>query len=296
MSSLSPHPELAEAEGPPLVGQPQTLRDILANTAIQNPTSNAVISCYQNSQLLPVPNTPPQDDPAKTVWTYKQLVEAADRLAASFYSRGIRKNMHVVVFLYNSAEWALLFWTCAKLGATFVPLDARGVLRKEAVLYFLKVKEPAVLVVSDSPAAVALQQSHEALLRDIPLKLTVESDDAFPSEWACLADVMSCFEASTADSSDCDGIEINAQQDIALMVFTSGTSGLPKACPHSGKTLWAACMTANVIRPRGPMDSVVQHLPWSHIFACWDMLSFWSAGAKSYFHQRSSNPRRPLMQ
>ena len=157
MGSLNLEPFLAEAEGQPLFGQPQTLRSILANTTTRNSTNRAIVSCYQSSQLLSVLDTPPQNNTSKLVWTYQQLNEAADRLAAAFYSRGVRKAMRVVVLLYNSAEWVLLFWACAKLGATFVPLDPRGVPRFEVTKHFLAVTKPAVLVVNDSPAAATLQ-------------------------------------------------------------------------------------------------------------------------------------------
>ena len=293
MGSLSVQTCLAEAEGQPLLGQPQTLRSILADTATRNPTNHAVVSCHQSPQLLPVLNKPPPDDLGKLEWTYKQLVEGADRLATSLYSRGVRKNMRVVVFLYNSAEWALLFWACAKLGATFVPLDPRGVPRVEAVLYFLRVTKPAVLVVMDSPAAVILQQSHEALLRDIPLKLTVESDGVIPAGWTCLAHVIH-FEDCTTDSSGIDSIEIDVKEDTALIFFTSGTTGHPKACSFSGKTLWATCVAANAVRRVGPTDSLVQHLPCSHIFSCENMLSFWSAGATVIFPSKIFDPKATL--
>ena len=293
MGSSSLEPFLAEAEGQPLLGQPQTLRSILASTATRNLTNRAVVSCHQISQLWPAPDTPPQNDSGKLVWTYGQLIEAADRLAASFYSRGVRKNMRVVVLLYNSAEWVLLLWACAKLGATFVPLDPRGIPRVEAMEYFLAVTKPAALVVNDSPAAVTLQQSHEATLRDVPLKLTVESDSAVPAGWAGLAHVVH-FMDSTTDSSGIDSIEIDPQVDIALIVFTSGTSGLPKACPFNGKALGATCLASNMIWPREPTDSLIQHLPCSHIFACGDMIRYWSAGATVVFPSRVFDPKATL--
>lgn len=293
MGSLDVHPKLAEAEGQPLLGRPQTLRSILADTAARYPTNRAVVSCHQIPQLMPVLSTPPQGDQGKLVWTYKQLNEAADRLAASFYSRGVRRNMRVVVFLHNCAEWALLFWACAKVGATFVPFDARGVPRVEAVHYFLAVTKPAVLVVDDPSAAVTLQQSHETLLREISLKLTVESDSATPSGWACLANVVHAAYSST-DSNDFHSIEIDVHKDTTLIVFTSGTSGLPKACPFNGKTLWAICMAANMIWPRESTDSVLQHLPCSHVFACADMLLAWSAGAAVIFPSKVFDPKATL--
>ena len=293
MNCFDVHARLAEAEGPPLLGQPQTLRSILSDTATRNPTNRAVVSCHQTPQLLPVSSLPSQGDSGKLVWTYKQLIEAADRLAASLYSHGVRKNMRVVVFLYNSAEWVLLFWACAKLGATFVPLDARGITRVDGISHFLKVTKPAALVVNDSAAATTLQRSHETLLHDILLKLTVDSDGAVPSGWACLAHILP-LGGSTTDLSAIESIEVDAHEDTALIIFTSGTSGRPKACPYSGKTLWAACMAANVIRPREHTDSLVQHLPCSHIFACWDMLSFWSAGATVIFPSKIFDPKATL--
>lgn len=79
--------------------------------------------------------------------------------------------------------------------------------------------------------------------------------------------------------------------DIALIIFTSGTSTLPKACPHTSDSLWASQVAQNQIESA---HSLVQHLPNSHIFAVCAGLSSWSAGGSVIFPAPSFSPATTL--
>lgn len=104
------------------------------------------------------------------IWTYQQLDEASNLLARVLRTRGIGKGMRIAAFLFNSAEWALLFWSSLKLGAVFVSLDARSVARQEEVQHYLKVIVPAVLVVGDDSAAATMQRNNALDLPDSVLQ------------------------------------------------------------------------------------------------------------------------------
>ena len=51
-------------------------------------------------------------------------------------------------------------------------------------------------------------------------------------------------------------------------------------------TLWTACQAFPPLRTFGPSDSLVQHLPPSHMFACYDMVLCWSDGATVVYPAR----------
>ena len=68
-----------------------------------------------------------------------------------------------------------MFWACAKLGATFVPLNPRSISRKQEITHYLRVSRPAALVVSDEGMIKTLEQNHEDELRSIELRLIAQS-------------------------------------------------------------------------------------------------------------------------
>ena len=291
MQDTTLQPQLAETVGPPCTGAPQPLRSLFTNAARKHPTNTAVASLYQ--QCMPALPNESRTVTESLVWTYKQLDETSDLLAAAFHERGIRKEMRIAAFLFNSAELALLFWTSLKLGAIFVPLDARSVSRQEEVQHYIKVVEPAVLVVGDESEAAILQQNNALDLPDSVLQLLANSERPVPDGWTCLHDIL--IEARLMGSvGQIEEVQNDTMKDVILIVFTSGTSGLPKACPHTNMTLWTSYQAASLLRPFGPNDIVAQHLPSSHIFACLDVVQFWSEGAAVVYPAKAFDAKATL--
>ena len=164
--------QLAIAEGPHIT---TNLHQRLTEAAAANPTRPAVISLHQPSDLLPMVASSSGHAQPKLVWSFRQPNQGSDLFASCLYKRGIRRGSIVAVLLYNCAEWALTLWACAKLGATFLPLDPRSVSRKQEVSHYLRVTRPAALVVGDEDLATILENSLETELQRIELKRVAQS-------------------------------------------------------------------------------------------------------------------------
>ncbi len=291
-TAMSPPPPLAEAEGPPCPGTPQPLRSLFAKAAHNYPGNTAVAALHQQPMHgVPVLSSGVNENLA---WTYEQLDRAADHLANAFYNRGLRRGMRVAVFLFNSAEWALLFWSSLKLGATFVPLDARSVSRQGEAQHYMKVVKPAVLVVEDNSAAEILQRNNALDLEQSVLRFVAHSDGPFPEGWRPLHSFIGEALALKTRDEDIKGTRDEEMQDVILIVFTSGTSGLPKACPHTNMTLWTSYQAFSALRTFGPEDSIVQHLPPSHLFACIDVVQCWAGGASIVYPAKGFEAKATL--
>lgn len=292
--------QLATAEGPQVLQIPRSLHRRLTDAAAANPTGPAVISLHQPSDVLPMVGSPCGPTQPRLAWSYQQLNEGSDLFASCLHKRGIRRGSVVAVLLYNCAEWALTLWACAKLGATFVPLDPRSVSRKPEVSHYLRVTRPAALVVGDKDMITILERHHEDELQNIELKLVAQStthaERASSSSWLTLIDFLADPVDISASLSEIleKQKEIDMATDIALIIFTSGTSTLPKACPHTNDNLWAGWFATHQNRPIGSAHSLAAHLPTSHIFATHHILKIWTAGASVVFPAPSFSPASTL--
>ena len=294
---------LAEAAGPPLTGRPSTMAEMLLDTATLYPDNRAFVSMYQTSARYEPQRSTGTDN--YLTWTYRQLDEKADKLAASLAVRGICSGMRLAVFLPNSAEWALLFWASVKLRTHFVPLDERGVSRKDHVDHFLSVLKPSALFVSNAAHARILVENHPLEMNSIAIKAITESAPSKVDGWQNLehflakgfrsngldplhqgdlsARVALCQPPKTSSVSAPTEVRKeekgNELDNILYIIFTSGTSGLPKACPISNRNVWASAMAIHDFKRMDHTSIILINAPPSHSMGISSILAPWVEGA-----------------
>ena len=289
---------LAEASGLPLTAHPSTPAEMLLETATRYPDNRAFVSMYQNSaRYEPPPNTAKD---GFLTWTYRQLDKKADDLAASLADQGLRAGMRLVVFLPNSAEWALLFWASIKLGTAFVPLDERAVSRRDHVDHFLSILKPSALFVSNAAHARILLENHPLQLNSIAIKAITEPAPSRVDGWQILEHFL-VRDASSHGLDPTNGHPVpdepaktssvmghgevrNGQKEsdldsILYILFTSGTSGLPKACSISNRNVWASAMATNSFDRMDHTGVMLINAPPSHSLGISSILTPWFKGA-----------------
>ncbi|KAH8899808.1 acetyl-CoA synthetase-like protein [Thozetella sp. PMI_491] len=298
------HQELAECHGLPLENLDRDIWDLFARTADQYPDHEAVVSLWQaelgqgvlasHETNMPHPSSDAEDATEETGpvrWTYRDLLHRSESLARWLQERGCSTGMRLVAVLWNSAEWALCFWTAARLGMVFVPLDPR-LLGADAA-HFINATDPTVIVVQDSDAEETLQKSAPASLASIPVKISCSTSPGdgwtplpHPSQqWSPAhngRNVLSTI-AQAADS---------LANRIALIVFTSGTTSKPKGCVHTARNLWA--QTYNYDPDPGYFERWLVHTPVSHIFAVNNCLRAWQNGDTVVFASKTFDVKATL--
>jgi len=166
-----------------------------------------------------------------TVKTYSELSADVTRLANALQSLGLSRGDHVGVMSVNSAEYVVIYYACAKLGLTFVPLNYRA--KREELTYMINTVEAKLLFVSDR-----YQDLLDAIKDDCPSVqhyVALESHRLGQSHYD---------ELMTQGSDDFLYAEID-DKDPSVIIYTSGTTGKPKGIAHTtGGYLVGAYATA----------------------------------------------------
>lgn len=251
----------AECHGDKLDSLDGALWDHFVEAARSRPHQEALVSLWQSDSGSPLR------------WTYEDMLRKSEALALSLQNQGCVAGMSLVVLLGNSAEWALFLWAAARLRMCFVPLDPRALSNVVEVTKILEQIKPDVLVVSDTKAAQVLEGVECAATARVRIQTSL-SDEALLEGWLLLSN----FHALPgADAMATPPSSPNTElQDIALVVFTSGTTSTPKGCLHTSANLLSE--TNDYDAPDKVVDRWLVHTPVSHIFAIIHTVRAWRYG------------------
>ncbi|MEU6549214.1 long-chain fatty acid--CoA ligase [Streptomyces sp. NPDC046915] len=180
------------------------------------------------------------------VTTYAELDERTARAAALLRAEGVRPGDRVAVMLPNVPEFVVLYYGVLRAGAIVVPMNP--LLKTRETEFHLK-DSGAVLLFEWHQAPG--EGARGAAAAGVP-HLCVEP---------------AAFTALLAGHEPLTEVTDTAGDDVAVLLYTSGTTGRPKgaALTHAGLRHNTEVNTVHVQRMT-PQDVVVGCLPLFHIF------------------------------
>jgi 3-oxocholest-4-en-26-oate---CoA ligase len=217
--------------------------------------------------------------------TYAQLEDRTNRLAQHLAARGIGPGDHVALYLENSTEYLEAMMAAWKLRAVTINVNHRYVADELAYL------------LDDSDAVAVLTQPSllptvEAVLDRVPaVRFTLTTGDGYESALA----------AASADRPVVEG----RGDDDHYVIYTGGTTGLPKGVVWRQVDAFYACMGGGdptrlegaVERPEELPDRILANpicylpvAPMMHAAAQWTSWSQLFAGSKVVLMEGSLDP------
>jgi O-succinylbenzoate-CoA ligase len=189
-------------------------------------------------------------------FTYAELDARANRIANVLLEKGVRPGDRVAFLLMNGVEYLESYFGVAKIGAVMVPLNWRLI---PSELEFILRDAGAQLLIFDAEFDAAV----EALAggeHEVRSWIRVGS----PGEGPAFAEGYDALTETCSDASP----EVSARDDDLLFImYTSGTTGLPKGAVHTHGTMAAASITINMTSDLRYRDRYLQVLPLFHVGA-----------------------------
>ena len=215
--------------------------------------------------------------------TYGQLRTHAERFAAFLGALGVQKGDRVVLNMQNCPQLVIAHFGILRANAVVVPVNPMN--RAEELKHYITDPD-AKVAITTSDLAQELTQASDALPPDARLRHLIvthftdgfdpqQGDDPPPAAWADwlltrhpLPDLQGGQVHTWSEAMQCNAavpvLDVGSN-DLAVLPYTSGTTGLPKGCMHLHSSIMHNAL-ASAMWGNGSMQNVtLMVVPMFHI-------------------------------
>jgi fatty-acyl-CoA synthase len=216
-----------------------------------------------------------------SVLTYSQVLDKAERLAATLCRQGLQPGERVILLMQNCPQWVIAHFAILRANAVVVPVNPMN--RAEELKHYIT--DPDVkwaITAADLAGELAKANDQLAPAEQLTHMIVSHYSDAFditdtsspmPAAWQdwlgtqhplpvlAHGTAITWGEALAKPADDLPA-HTRTPQDLAVLPYTSGTTGLPKGCMHThasimhnavSTALWGSGNFENVILSVVPM-------------------------------------------
>ena len=195
--------------------------------------------------------------------TYNEFYELVLSIAKGYQNAGL-SGKRIAIIGETSVEWVASYIATLTAGGVVIPMDKE--LDVAAIEGFLETAEAEAIVYSKTfnTKLAHFAETHPTLKKLIPMDATVEANGK-------ILPLAALIEAGKTE----EQFEISTRptDELAVMLFTSGTTGTSKCVMLCERNIWStvnsACQTVEFF----PDDTIVSVLPLHHTYELACMLA-----------------------
>ncbi|MCH7562506.1 MAG: long-chain fatty acid--CoA ligase [Gemmatimonadetes bacterium] len=227
----------------------------------------------------------PGEGPRLVDITCGQVLGQVRTVVGGLRALGLRRGDRAAILSENRPEWALSDYGCICAGVWDVPIYAT--LTVPQVAYILDNSGAKVVFVSSAEqmkkavnARSQVERSPQIVVFDAPLELP----DGVISWTDFLAQGKAAIDGVTAEAFRTSALEAEPD-DVATILYTSGTTGDPKGVMLTHNNLWSNVQASTQPISLTEADSTMSFLPLSHVLQRMVDYVFFSSGVTiAYAH------------
>lgn len=215
--------------------------------------------------------------------TYREVGQRIAGIQSIFRDYGIRKGDHIALLGKNSASWGIIYLATVTYGAVIIPILPDF---KPADLHYIITHSDSVLLFVEDTIFRDLDFEAMPLLR-ASLKI---------QDLTVLAERGAQVERSNIDISRITPEHIvfppSQGEDVAVISYTSGTTGFSKGVVLQHKSLLGNILYAQRNMPLNPRDKLLSFLPLAHTYGCaFEFLFPFTLGCDITFLTKTPSPK-----
>lgn len=180
--------------------------------------------------------------------TYAELREKVEALARFMENEGVKKGDNVAIMLVNSPHWPIVFFAACAAGAVAIPVSIQAD------------SDEIDSILEDSRPVMAFANKDSYMLGEdaagkhgyIKKAVNVDSPD--------FTEILSLRPDSVLKT------DLTGAEDLACILYTSGTTGSPKGVMLSHGNLLSNCASLNRLQIVKDNDRVISMLPLHHAY------------------------------
>lgn len=206
--------------------------------------------------------------------TYGDLESAISSFATWLDEQGYERGDTLLLCLQNCPQYVIAYYGAQRLGMRVSPCSPMA--KEHRLSYQLEDGDARIAVAGDTHASL-----FESVRSETPLEQVVYTrfetflpDEPVPEIHPEMADAIAmdrqppadgvCYLESVLEETPADPPTVDvAMDDICLLQYTAGTTGLPKGCMHSYENVLFAAATSSALTDR---DSGTRHLAVMPVF------------------------------
>ena len=178
--------------------------------------------------------------------TYKILDELTNDIASGLIDLGIKKGDKVALFLDNCPEFVISYYGILKAGGVVVPIN-----------YMFKIEEAKYILEDSQTKAMITLRMYLAMAEELRLRVDSLKYIVTPGELLCLKKHNQYVHTQASTE----------PEDLAVILYTSGTTGFPKGAMLSHYNLISNAFDSSSVMQINCRYSFICILPLFHSFA-----------------------------
>jgi long-chain acyl-CoA synthetase len=228
-------------------------------------------------------------------FTYKEVGEKIMQVHDLFRVAGIKKGDKVALLGKNSAQWGILYIATVTYGAVIVPILPDF---KPADVHHIVTHSDSVLLFVEEAIFKELNPDSMPLLNlilripDLAVLHSREKDKQEP-DLSSIQHPVSLPDRQAGIITPNDlRFPASADDDLAVISYTSGTTGFSKGVMLQHKSLLGNIIYAQNNMPLNPKDKILSFLPLAHTYGCaFEFLFPFTVGCDITFLTKTPSPK-----